>query len=375
MRSTDVLIFVEDPGAANFVAQLPAALAGRGWSVKILASGHAREHLLRLGVHFETVQHLANASQILATIKPRVLIVGTASNPNTLGLALVAEARSPRIESIGVVDAAMNPDHRFRGQTEKSLAYAPDWLLVVDKSTKSDYIALGYPAERVIVCGHPHYDYIRTVRMKLENEGQNTLRQRVLPGVPKERKVIVFATDCSARLSRPQTGSLADYTLVGRKTSKGRTEIVLEEFLDAVELVRPRPYLVLRLHPKDISGDYTRYLDEFDLVSSGDSPFESIYAADLIVGLTTMLILEAALLGKLTLSVVPRAVETDWLPTVRAGVTPCVTTRRQLRTALVDLLYDSSRMQCINVDDVIPTGSMQRVVDFIERLLEWARTS
>jgi hypothetical protein len=211
---------------------------------------------------------------------------------------------------------------------------------------------------------------MRTVRTKLENEGQNTLRQRVLPGVPKEHKAIVFATEGSARLSRQQTGSLADYTLVGRGTANGRTEVVLEEFLDAVQLVRPRPYLVLRLHPKDTSEDYMEYLDEFDLVSSGGSPFELIYAADLVVGLTTMLVLEAALLGKLTLSVVPRMVEMDWLPSVRAGITPCAATRKQLRAALISLLCGGSHMQCANIDNVIPFGSLQRVVDFIERLLK-----
>jgi hypothetical protein len=383
MRNTDVLIFVEDPGAANYLAQLPAALAGRGWFVKVLADGHAKQHLLQLGVCPEAVQHPAAPVQILASVKPHVLIVGTALNPNTLGLTLVAEARAANIESIGAVDASMNPDHRFRGQSDKPLAYAPDWLFVVDESTKAAYIALGYPAERVVVCGHPHYDYMRTVRMKLENEGQNALRQRVLPGVPKKRKVIIFATECSARLYRLQTGSpvmdgqvhLADYTLVGRGTGNGRTEVVLEEFLDAVQLVKPRPYLVLRLHPKDTSEDYTEYLDEFDLVSSGGSPFELLYAADLVVGLTTMLVLEAALLGKLTLSVVPRVVEMEWLPSVRDGITPCVTTRKQLRVALIDLLCNSSHMPGANVEDVIPFGSLQRVVDFTERLLEWAKTS
>ncbi len=370
MQNTDVLIFAEDPGAANYLAQLPAALAGRGRLVKALADGHARQHLLQLGVYFEVVQHPAAADQILASVRPRVLIVGTGENPNTLGLALVAEARSVKIGSIGVVDALANPDHRFRGQNAEPLAYAPDWLLVADETTKAAYVALGYPAKQAVVCGHPHYDYMRTVRMKLENEGQNALRQRVLPGVPKSRKVVVFATEGSEKLPQPQSGGLAEYTLTGRGTSNGRTEIVLEEFLDAVQLVRPRPYLVLRLHPKDTSEYYTKYLDEFDLVSSGGSPFELIYAADLIVGLTTMLVLEAALLGKLTLSVVPRAVEMDWLPSVRAGITPCAATRKQLRAALVDLLCDSSHMQCANVDDVIPFGSLQKIVDFIERFLE-----
>jgi hypothetical protein len=375
MRNTDVLIFVEDPGAANYLAQLPAELIDRGWLITTLADGHARQHLLQLGVHFEAIQHSVTASQVLASIKPRVLIAGTALNPNTLGLSLLTEARLAKIESIGVVDAFMNSSQRFKGQSNNPLAYAPDWLLVADESTKATYTALGYPAEQVVVCGHPYYDYMRTVKKNLENEGQNTLRQRILPGVPKERKVIIFATDCSARLSRLQAKSLTDYTLTGRGTGNGRTEVVLEEFLDAVHLISPSPYLVLRLHPKDVSEDYTKYLDEFDLISSGGSPFELIYAADLVVGLTTMLMLESALLGKLTLSVVPRTAETNWLPTVRAGVTPCVTTRENLRTTLADLLNDNSRMSSANIDDVIPFGSLQKTVDFVERLLECAKAS
>jgi hypothetical protein len=370
MPNTDVLIFVEDPGAANFVAQLPRVLADRGWSVKMLADGHAREHLLRLGVHPEIVQHPATASGILASVRPQILVVGTGLNPNTLGLELIAEARSAKIESVGVVDALMNSDHRFRGQSDKPLAYAPDWLLVTDEPTKAAYTLLGFPAEQVVVCGHPHYDYIRTVGKKLESEGQSAVRQRVLPGVSDERKVVVFASDCSARL---HTRKLTGFSLTGRGAVSGRTEVVLEEFLDAADLVKPHPYLVLRLHPKDVKEDYAKYLNEFDIVSGGNSPFELIYAADLIVGLTTMLLLEAVLLGKLTLSIVPREEEKDWLPTVRAGVTPCVTTREQLRVVLAELLRDGLRIPPANIDDVIPSGSLQAVVDFTERILEWAK--
>ena len=35
----DVLLFVEDPGAANYVAQLPAALAAAGRRAMLVACG------------------------------------------------------------------------------------------------------------------------------------------------------------------------------------------------------------------------------------------------------------------------------------------------------------------------------------------------
>ena len=369
------MIFVEDPGAANCISQLPAALAEQGRSVRLLADGYAKEHLFHLGVRSEVVPHSKDAEEILASIAPRLLVVGTARNPETLGLALVAEARSFSIKSVGIVDALINADRRFCGRSDDPLAYAPDWLLVADKWTKDVYTSLGYPAQRVAVCGHPHYDYVLSIKKRLEQDGRNVVRQRVLQGVSERRKVVIFATEGSARLTQLQSGCSAEYTLTGRGASTGRTEVVLEEFLDAVQLVEPRPYLVLRLHPKDTQDDYTAYLDEFDLISSGGSPLELIYVADLVVGLTTMLILEAALLGKPTLSVVPRALEKEWLPSVRAGITPCAATRKQLRAALVDLLCDSSHMPCANVDDVIPFGSLQRIMDFIERLLEWAKTN
>ena len=374
MPSIDVLIFVEDPGAANYVAQLPATFAERGWCTRLLADGYAKDYLLQRGVYLEVAQHPAAAKQILASVRPRLLIIGTSENEDTLGLKLVAEARSAGIESVGVVDAPANAEYRFRGRSADSLAYAPDWLLVPDEWTKAAYVTLGYPIERVVVCGHPRYDEVRATGARLAEENRDALRRRLLPGATGDRRVVVFATEVSTGLNPQQYQYSSEYTLTGRGKSTGRTEIVLEEFLDAIQLVRPRPYLVLRLHPKNTQDDFMAYLGEFDLVSSDGSPLELIYVADLVVGLTSMLLLEAALLGRPTLSVVPRTVEMEWLPSIHIGATACVTTREQLRFILMDLLRDSLQGQRAG-GDAIPYGSLQRTVEFVEKLLERAKTN
>jgi predicted glycosyltransferase len=136
----------------------------------------------------------------------------------------------------------------------------------------------------------------------------------------------------------------AEYTLHGRGSSDRRADIVLEEVLDAAALLEPRPYVVLRLHPKNSREEFARYLNEVDLVSEGGDPIELIWASDLVVGLSSILLMEAAVAGRPTLSVVPREAERVWSPSVMEELTPCVTTRKALR-AMVGAKNVTSRRQ------------------------------
>jgi len=366
---TDVLIFVEDPGAANYIAPLPAELAQKGWQVSLLAGGNARNYLLARGVHSEEVQHPATAGSILATYHPRLVLVGTSENPDTLGLALVAQARRLEIPSVGVVDFYSNAGQRFRGQSREALTYAPDWLLLPDEWTRAAYVDLGYPAQRTAVCGHPHYDHILQVKSQLDRKDPAILRRSILPQSPEGRPVVVFVAEVSTGLNPQQYLRSPEYTLTGWGTSVGRTEIVLEEFLDAIRLVAPRPYLVLRLHPKNALEDFAPYLCEFDHVSSGGSPLELVYVSDLVVGMTSMLLFEATLLGCQTLSIVPREVEKEWLPSIHMHITTCVTTREQLRSKMTALVDDGAKGTHRGVYPII-AEALPRVVAFITTILK-----
>ncbi|MFN8455085.1 MAG: hypothetical protein U0401_10545 [Anaerolineae bacterium] len=369
IQPTDILIFVEDPGAANYVAELPSALIIQGWKVRLFANGTAYDYLTQRGIAVESGLHLTSTESILAEIPTRLLLIGTAENPDTLGLALVARARSAGITSIGVVDALANADYRFRGRSNNPLAYAPDWLLVPNELTKTAYVGLGYPAQQISICGHPHYDYVHVMAAQLSKEPLDSLRQRLFPDVLAGQKVVVFASEVSTGLNAQQYCRSAEYTLQGWGTSNRRTEVVLEEFLDAVKTINPRPYLVLRLHPKNNADEFTTYLHEFNLISSGGAPLELIYAADCIVGMTTILLLEAALMGKETLSIVPRPVEQEWLPSIGMGLTSGVTTREQLRVTLADVLRDTPQVPKFSQENAFVFGSLQQVLRFITELL------
>ena len=52
---TDILVHVEDPGAANMVIGLPKVVGDLGYECKIYASCHAKDHLTKAGQSYKEV--------------------------------------------------------------------------------------------------------------------------------------------------------------------------------------------------------------------------------------------------------------------------------------------------------------------------------
>ena len=113
-----------------------------------------------------------------------------------------------------------------------------------------------------------------------------------------------------------------------------RTHIVLAAFLKARRLLDPPPLVLLRLHPKEDAAEYDTYDADFDTVSQAESALETVFAADLVVGMTTMLMAEAVALGRPALAILPRAGESMWLPAAVREFIPVVVRQREIAPAL-----------------------------------------
>lgn len=335
---TDALLFAEDPGAANFLARLPSALTARGLAPVLAAAGPAVNHLGDLSVPCIPVSGEGDAAALLARFSPRLVAVGTAENPRALGLRLVEAARAAGLPTVGLIDSLANAAFRFRGESDSPLAHAPDHLLVPDAATAGAFAALGFPDERIHACGHPHWDHVRAEAERLAREDRATLRARLFPGCPMDRQVVIFASEISTGLDPDQYRRSPAYTLTGNGRSQGRTEIVLDEFLEAAAGLSPKPWMVLRLHPKQGPEEIQAYLAAFDAVSSGGPVLELLHASDAVVGMSSMLLQEAALLGRATLSILPREEEKAWLPTIAMGATLCATRRAEIGAFLKRIL-------------------------------------
>jgi hypothetical protein len=369
-RTVDILFFAEDPGAVNYIVDLPQVCAKKALSSCIAAAGSAIDILSQRGRGYIPANDFASAGQMLEALKPRLVVVGTSENPESLGLQLISEAGRRGIPTVGVVDAYASADFRFRGKTDDPLFYAPEWLTVPDKETKEEFVNLGFPSDRVKACGHPHYDFVREKREELDAQGKENLRRKYFPGAGRDKIIVLFAAEQEGGLNPQQFIRDPDnsnkYTLDGRG-GQTRNDVVLEEFLDAIAQGPWRPYLVLRLHPQSTPDQFEAYRKEFDVVSHKEPALELVYAVDYVFGMTSMLLTEGAILRRPTFSIVPREIERTWLPTVRSELTWCAHTREQIRKMVPEFLAGGSASGA-HVDTLI-YGASQKAVQFFEEIL------
>src|SRR5258705_5383830 len=80
----DLLVFLEDPGAANFVLDFPAAFSRRGLRCRLAAAGAAREFLSQRSLDFLPLDGRDSALPALESLAPRAVALGTADRPEAL---------------------------------------------------------------------------------------------------------------------------------------------------------------------------------------------------------------------------------------------------------------------------------------------------
>jgi hypothetical protein len=354
----NIVIFVEDPGAANYVAPLPAALADKGIHSTIQAVEPAASQLRSLGANFEKIGADISAKQILTKRNPGLVLVGTSENTDGQGLDLIDLARQLDIPTIGIVDGPANPDHRFSGGTTNPRQHSPNYVVLPDEQTRQAFVNQGYANDQVINCGHPHYDFVRQQCSFLNGKNKGIIRRK--QGIVPEdgQKVVMFCAEISSGLDSGQFQRSCDYTLQGLPGHTDRTDIVLDEFLASVKNLGDTAYTVLRLHPKNQVEDFLDYLDKFDAVNQGGNSLEALFAADLVVGMTSMVLVEAALMEIPTVSIIPRPQEKDWLPTIAAGITPCCQYSCQIEPALRSAL-NKDNSTGTRLIEVFPSGATQ----------------
>lgn len=353
-----IAAIIEDPGAANGMVGVNEAFTWRGADIDIYATGAARAYAAGIGLSTIDLDDLA------VPLSADALLVGTSENPDSPVFAITHAARKAGIPCFGFIDGPANAAHRFQGRTDTPLTHAPDYLLVSDPAAAAAYAELGFDADKITVVGHPNMDRVRDKAVELSKAGRPKLRARLFPDIDPARPLIVFLAETSDGLDPAEFRRSAAYTLKGRGDNDGRTEICLEETLDALPAAAPDAALILRLHPKNNPDTFKPYAGEIAAMSIGGDPLEVVFAADLVIGMTSVLLFEAAVMGRPTLSVTPRPDEAAWLSSIALGLTPQVcspdTLRASIAEAMKGRISDSS-----DIDTLVPAGAAARMAEAI----------
>jgi hypothetical protein len=253
----------------------------------------------------------AVAAALLERERACGLLSGTSLEVSDDG-AFWQAARDLRIPSVAVLDHWRNYAERFTERTP--FDRLPDRICVMDEVARDSLLARGCPPERVIVTGHPHLDSIEPVS---RNERDGIRREL---GIELDRPVVLFASEPKSRTGK-RDGEPGE-----REALATLGETLIEAAPGALLLVKPHPAegnVPLPARPEArLVGDLT--------------PRNAVAVSDVVAGMTSIILLEAALAGIPAVSMTPP--EIDEFLSIHADLIVDASPAGNLRRLLPSLL-------------------------------------
>jgi hypothetical protein len=374
MKARRILIFSRDPGGTNAVMQLIEPLRALQNQVDVYGKDIALSIYRKLNMDCSDISDAIPTGtqeetiEFLRKICPDLVVTGTSSEDFT-ERHLWKAAESAGIASFAVLDQWTN--YRLRlipegdGPTTEHPAselVLPSFFFIMDEFAKKEMCALGIDREKLVVSGQPFFDYIRKTGDKFTAGDIKRLRQE-LNGT-EDSLVFVFASQPIASVHL-KNGMAEDHWGYTEKTVLKSLVGCLSKLTEELAV---KVTLVLRLHPKDESNAYQDALA--DLPSSIKVAFDRetdssllLKSADLIIGMFSMLLLEAAILERPFISVQIGLKRESPLIFDRMGSARSILSEEELEKTLREVL-NGKRRDVSNLK--FEFGATERIVEYLE---------
>jgi hypothetical protein len=348
-----VVIAARDAGAAAALAPVARALVRDGeLAVSIVGAEKAVPVFQTHGLPVLAFPERPTADQAAALLRREqatVVLTGTSMEPRYEKSFWVAAERVG-LGSVAVLDHWCNYAERFT--VERPFDALPGTLAVMDEAAADRLVSEGCPRDRIAVTGQPHFDDVVQGTRTFDRE---QVRREL--GIEVDRVVLVFASEPQARYygSGPSDPRFLGYT----------EDDALMAVTRAARTVAPRALLIVKLHPLEAG-------DAFYDLGDGDAGVETqtirayppehlIAAADVVLGMTSVFLLEAALTGVPAISVRPGGGDDHFLR-VHSDKIVSVTDVETLGDALVAALATQRSRRDQDGGDA---GAVDRVVALV----------
>ena len=302
-----------DPGGAGALAPVLEALIAEGRvSLRNFAYRQATDILSVRNMPFAAIPTGADEKWItsqLAECGARLLLTATSYRTEEHEKAFIAAARGLGLRSIAVLDFWANYGVRFADGSGE-LRYLPDLITAMDQASRDGLIADGVPPDRIVVVGHPGFDAIARQRAAFSAARRAALRTSL--GTPDGGLQVLFASQPLRELYGADESS----TTFRGFHEHSVLDAVIESLEASAKLTGRAIQLVVRPHPREEAEPYqTRHSALIGIVVSKDGDArECAMGSDLVIGMTTMLLVEACYLGVPTVSLQPDLQRPNMLP-------------------------------------------------------------
>jgi hypothetical protein len=374
-----VLLFARDPGGANAVVPLAPILAERGHQVLLYGKDAALKQYL---VYGQAGLDLAVAAPemsvdsytgFLKRLAPDFLITATGSDDFAEKLLWQAAERL-EIPSFAILDHWFNYGIRFSPyklveqelyEQDKRHPFLPSRILVMDDEVRAAMIQEGFAPERILVAGQPHFDSLRQQAERFSAEEVKQYRAQL--GIAETVFLLCFISENITELDKGD--DLGQYYW-------GYTErSIFCELMDALQAATAasgrKVHVVVKPHPNETFDAYSDLIaaKAGGMVSANIDtavhPVKLCKAVDLVCGMSSMVLVEAVIMGLPVLSIQIGLRHENPFILDKKGVVRSILQRRELQRTLTACLNGSS-LDATPFN--VPTGAAERIIKWME---EW----
>ncbi len=315
-----LLVACEDAGGARSVLPAIAAIQQRGDEVSFLCGPVAARCFVDAGIDVTPVDDDAAVAAAVAGLFAQpwsALLTASTCWGLRLEARSVIAARDRGVPSLTIIDFAARLVERLSYPGTADLRALPDRIAATDAFMQHQLVDAGITRERIVTTGSPALDPHFAMPS---------------PPSPRESREVLF-------LSQPLQ------ELFGEDPSRDGHPGYTERTVLALVAATVRDLgatLTIRPHPRENEVELRRFAATLPCAShvrADGTLADAIAHGPVVVGMMTMALAEAALLGATVLSVQPDLRGADTLLSNRVGLTTPVTEAAQVPAALRHALH------------------------------------
>ena len=291
-KNKKILFGVKEAGAGSLLAELIKNIEPNKQSM-VLSSSIASIYFKEIDIEVKTVdKEISNKKigNLIELLSPDYVLVG-ASAYNSIEKQLITESKARNYKVISFIDHYWNLWQRYADiKNANPWTYEPDFIFVIDEICKIKLCELGWPEYKIGINPYALFNKInfdKEICRKKINQKLN---------IDSNSIKILFVSEYNF----PQSEIWK-----WEQSSNEDIDFLLKSILDFIDLSnrknQKKIQLIIKLHPSEnnrLSATYNNYSkNNYCVLKNQLDKSELFNISDLVVGLNSMLLLEASNFG------------------------------------------------------------------------------
>jgi len=350
-----ILVYGCDVGGANalgeVIKRLLADYAPHRAELKIFSKGLGYDIWKKRRF---PVKKLPERPTIKKLVEWADIVFTATSYPANIEAMLWKTAKILRKPSVALLDFWTHYAERFTNPGNEKVTW-PDKIAVIDKTACDGLVSCGAPRRNIEITGQPFLER----RMK-DFKRRHPIKETGLKGLN-----IIFVSQPLHKLPSAKKWGYDEFDALG---------CIVEALNSLVELYNMRPNLIIRTHPREKDKEIKDYMKSSVLkfkwsFDKESDPDKTISRCSFVLGMSSMLLIEAALANKAVVSVQPGLSCLDPFPLSRLGYCERADSPDSLRKYIVEKTKKRNRRRADvpGVDEFcrINLNSCKRVIKIL----------